>query len=116
MTAANIEGLSRKLQSAQEEEADQAEQELLEDALQTNISTEVDDLAKTQSMSAQLAPDLQLLRTRITDTIRILDNFSSLHDPSRSRSSYTSQLLEDICIYYGYSAYLAEKLFSLHTQ
>ncbi|KAL9627894.1 MAG: hypothetical protein Q9204_006257 [Flavoplaca sp. TL-2023a] len=115
LTAANIEGLSRKLQSAQEEEADEAEQELQEDALQTNISTEVDELANTQNMSAQLAPDLQLLRTRITETIRILDNFSTLQDPSRSRSSYTSQLLEDICIYYGYSPYLAEKLFSLFT-
>ncbi|KAI4266908.1 MAG: hypothetical protein L6R38_008483 [Xanthoria sp. 2 TBL-2021] len=115
LTAANIEGLSRKLQSAQEEEADQAAQELQEDALQTNISAEVNDLSDTQAISGQLAPDLQLLRTRITDTIRILDNFSTLHDPSRSRSSYTSQLLEDICIYYGYSPYLAEKLFSLFT-
>ncbi|KAL8849046.1 MAG: hypothetical protein Q9221_005945 [Calogaya cf. arnoldii] len=115
LTAANIEGLSRKLQSAQEEEAEEAAQELQEDALQTNISTEVNDLSNTQDISTQLAPDLQLLRTRITDTIRILDNFSTLHDPSRSRSSYTSQLLEDICIYYGYSPYLAEKLFSLFT-
>lgn len=115
LTAANIEGLSRKLESAQEAEADQAAQELQDDALQTNISTEVNDLSNTQAISTQLAPDLQLLRTRITDTIRILDNFSTLHDPSRSRSSYTSQLLEDICIYYGYSSYLAEKLFSLFT-
>ncbi|KAI4257513.1 MAG: hypothetical protein L6R42_005608, partial [Xanthoria sp. 1 TBL-2021] len=115
LTAANIEGLSRKLESAQEAEADQAAQELQDDALQTNISTEVNDLSDTQAISTQLAPDLQLLRTRITDTIRILDNFSTLHDPSRSRSSYTSQLLEDICIYYGYSPYLAEKLFSLFT-
>ncbi|KAL8669175.1 MAG: hypothetical protein Q9168_006228 [Polycauliona sp. 1 TL-2023] len=115
LTAANIEGLSRKLQSAQEEEADQAEQELQEDALQTNISAEVNDLSDPLNVTSQLAPDLQLLRTRITDTIRILDNFSTLHDPSRSRSSYTSQLLEDICIYYGYSPYLAEKLFSLFT-
>lgn len=115
LTAANIEGLSRKLESAQEEEANQAAQELQDAALQTNISTEPDDHSDPQSRSAQLAPDLQLLRTRITDTIRILDNFSTLRDPTRSRSSYTSQLLEDICIYYGYSPFLAEKLFSLFT-
>lgn len=115
LTAANIEGLSRKLESAQEEEANQAAQELQDAALQTNISTEPNDLSDPQSRSAQLAPDLQLLRTRITDTIRILDNFSTLRDPTRSRSSYTSQLLDDICIYYGYSSYLAEKLFSLFT-
>lgn len=113
LTAANIEGLSKKLESAQEEEAADAAQELQDDALQTNITGESTDLSA--ATSTQLAPDLQLLRTRITDTIRILDNFSTLHDPSRSRSSYTSQLLEDICIYYGYSSYLAEKLFSLFT-
>lgn len=115
LTAANIEGLSRKLESAQEEEALHAAQELQDATLQTNISTEQDDLTDAQASSSRLAPDLQFLRTRITDTIRILDNFSKLRDPSRSRSSYTAQLLDDICIYYGYSPYLAEKLFSLFT-
>lgn len=115
LTAANIEGLSQKLESAQEEEALQAAQELQDATLQTNIAIDEDDLVDTQTASSRLAPDLQLLRTRITDTIRILDNFSKLRDPSRSRSSYTAQLLDDICIYYGYSPYLAEKLFSLFT-
>ncbi|KAL9601649.1 MAG: hypothetical protein Q9219_002369 [cf. Caloplaca sp. 3 TL-2023] len=116
LTAANIEGLSRKLESAQEEEELQAAQELQDATLQTNISTEKDDLEDAQATTtSRLAPDLQLLRARMTDTIRILDNFSALRDPSRSRSSYTSQLLEDICIYYGYSPFLAEKLFSLFT-
>lgn len=115
LTAANIEGLSRKLESAQGEEAAQAALELQDAALQTNIATEQKDLLDSQEGSAPLAPDLQFLRTRITETIRILDNFATLRDPSRSRSSYTSQLLEDICIYYGYSPYLAEKLFSLFT-
>ena len=115
LTAANIEGLSRKLESAQDEEAAQAAQELQETALQTNIATEQQDLDDGRTAPGTLAPDLQLLRIRITDTIRILDSFSTLHDPSRSRSSYISQLLEDMCIYYGYSSYLAEKLFSLFT-
>lgn len=115
LTAANIEGLSKKIESAQEEEAAEAALELQEAALQTNIATENQDLQGSQATPMPLAPDLQLLRTRITDTIRILDNFSTLHDPSRSRSSYTSQLIEDVCIYYGYSSYLAEKLFSLFT-
>ncbi|KAL8768211.1 MAG: hypothetical protein Q9209_005520 [Squamulea sp. 1 TL-2023] len=115
LTAANIEGLSKKLESAQEEEAIEAAQELKEDALQTNISTEVIDLSESKATPAQLAPDLQYIRTQITDAIRILDNFSTRPDQSRSRSSYTSELLENICIYYGYSPYLAEKLFSLFT-
>ncbi|KAL8737727.1 MAG: hypothetical protein Q9181_001412 [Wetmoreana brouardii] len=115
LTAANIEGLSMRLESAQKEEAAQAVLEFQDAALQTNIAPEQKDLLDPQITSTQLAPDLQLLRTRITDTVRILDNFSTLHDPSRSRSSYTSQLIEDICIYYGYSSYLAEKLFALFT-
>ncbi|KAL8663168.1 MAG: hypothetical protein Q9202_004100 [Teloschistes flavicans] len=115
LTAANIEGLSKKIESAQVEEAAEAALELQEAALQTNIATENQDLQGSQATPMPLAPDLQLLRTRITDTIRILDNFSTLHGPSRSRSSYTSQLIEDVCIYYGYSSYLAEKLFSLFT-
>ncbi|KAL8706600.1 MAG: hypothetical protein Q9201_000347 [Fulgogasparrea decipioides] len=115
LTAANIEGLSRKLESTQKEEAAQAALELQDAALQTNIGIEQKNLLDPQITSTPLTPDLQLLRTRITDTIRILDNFSTLHDPSRSRSSYTSQLIGDICLYYGYSPYLAEKLFALFT-
>ncbi|KAL1884352.1 hypothetical protein VTK73DRAFT_46 [Phialemonium thermophilum] len=120
LTAANIEGLSRKLDKKLAREAAEAEEELRESALQTNIDGDQsvvmgdgadDDLAvKTQDL---MAPDLQLLRTRITDTIRILEDFSRLAEPGRSRAEYTSQLLKDICAYYGYSEFLAEKLFNL---
>lgn len=33
----------------------------------------------------------------------------------RSRSEYVDQLISDICTYYGYNQYLAEKLFELFT-
>ena len=104
LTAANIEGLSRKLDQELEDEAAENEAELREDALQTNIAgdkpeifggEEEDELsAKTKSL---LAPDLQLLRTRITETIRVLDDFSKLSEEGRSRAEYTSQLLKDFC-------------------
>ncbi|XXG97649.1 hypothetical protein Hte_003956 [Hypoxylon texense] len=118
LTAANIVGLSRKLDEEQAREEAEAQAELEEAALQTNIDRphvlgdeEEDDLAlKTKAL---LAPDLQLLRTRITDTIRVLDDFSNLAEEGRSRAEYTSQLLKDICAYYGYSEYLAEKLLNL---
>ncbi|KAI4869023.1 NOL1/NOP2/sun family putative RNA met [Hypoxylon rubiginosum] len=118
LTAANIVGLSRKLDEDQAREEAEAQAELEEAALQTNIDRphvlgdeEEDDLAlKTKAL---LAPDLQLLRTRITDTIRVLDDFSNLAEEGRSRAEYTSQLLKDICAYYGYSEYLAEKLLNL---
>ncbi|KAI6085587.1 cytosine-5--methyltransferase NCL1 [Hypoxylon rubiginosum] len=118
LTAANIVGLSRKLDEQQAQEEAEAQAELEDAALQTNIERphvlddeEEDDLAlKTKAL---LAPDLQLLRTRITDTIRVLDDFSNLSEEGRSRAEYTSQLLKDICAYYGYSEYLAEKLMNL---
>lgn len=120
LTAANIEGLSRRLDAEQEDEAMNAQLELEDAALQTNIAgdrpkvledTERDEEESSSAM--RLAPDLQLLRTRITDTIRVLDDFSNLSEEGRSRADYTGQLLKDICAYYGYSPFLAEKLFNL---
>ncbi|KAL9636452.1 MAG: hypothetical protein Q9164_002816 [Protoblastenia rupestris] len=117
LTAANIEGLSRRLEGEQEEDAAQAQLELEEAALQTNIDGDrpqvLDDDSEVEGPISRLAPDLQMLRSRITDTVRILDDFSKLAEPNRSRAEYTSQLLKDICLYYGYSSYLAEKLFNL---
>jgi ribosomal RNA methyltransferase Nop2 len=86
LTAANIEGLSRKLDEKLAREAEENEAELREAAMQTNIDGDKpnvlgdedsdDELSsKTQSL---LAPDLQMLRTRITETIRVLEDFSNL--------------------------------------
>jgi len=120
LTAANIAGLTRKLDEQMAEEAADAQAELEEAALQTNIAgdrphildndSEDDDGIKSKAL---LAPDLQLLRNRINDTVRVLDDFSNLAEEGRSRAEYTAQLIKDICAYYGYSEYLAEKLFNL---
>lgn len=113
LTAANIEGLSNKLDAEQAEEAEEAAAEML----QTNITGDrpkvlVGDEEEAEE-DALLAPDLQLLRNRITETVRVLDDFSKLGEAGRSRAEYTGQLLKDICTYYGYSPYLADKLFNL---
>ena len=120
LTAANIEGLSRTLDKQQEAEADMAQAELEEAAMQTNIDgdrphilSDADDDEDGMNPASRLAPDLQLLRSRITDTIRVLDDFSKLAEEGRSRAEYTAQFLKDICLYYGYAPYLAEKLFNL---
>ena len=105
LTAANIEGLSRKLDQQLEEQAAENEAELRQDAIQTNIDgdkprildgdNEDEELSsKTKSL---LAPDLQMLRTRITEAIRVLENFSTLAEDGRSRAEYTSQLMKDFC-------------------
>jgi ribosomal RNA methyltransferase Nop2 len=120
LTAANIEGLSRKLDEELAEQEAQAQAELEEAAMQTNIAgdkphifDDEDDEGAGVKTNALLAPDLQLLRTRINDTVRVLDEFSKLAEEGRSRAEYTAQLIKDICAYYGYSQYLAEKLFNL---
>ncbi|CZT48925.1 probable nucleolar protein [Rhynchosporium secalis] len=120
LTAANIAGLTRKLDDQMAEEAADAQAELEEAALQTNIAGDrphiLDDPDSDEEgvkKNDLLAPDLQLLRTRINDTVRVLDDFSNLSEEGRSRAEYTAQLIKDICAYYGYSEYLAEKLFNL---
>jgi len=114
----NLEGMSRHLDAKAAQEAAQAQAELEEAAMQTNIAGDnlglVDDDSDTEpGLRAQLAPDLQLLRTRITDTVRILEDHSKAKAPTHSRSDLVKQLLKDISAYYGYSSFLAEKLFSL---
>lgn len=120
LTAANIEGLSRLLDVEQEDKAEQAQLELEDAALRTNIDgdrptvlNDVDGDEEELNAAARLAPDLQLLRARIIETIRVLEDFSKLSEAGRSRAEYTAQLLKDICLYYGYSPYLAEKLYQL---
>lgn len=112
LTAANIAGLSRKLDSQRAQEAAEAQAELADDALQTNIAADIPD-DDDDPQANMLAPDLQMLRSRITETIRVLTNFKELAEPDKSRAEYTQALLRDICTYYGYSPFLAEKLFSL---
>ena len=121
LTAANIAGLTRKLDEQMAEQEAEAQAELEEAAMQTNIAGDRphiledsdDDEESGIKTNVLLAPDLQLLRTRINDTVRVLDEFSKLAEEGRSRAEYTAQLIKDVCAYYGYSQYLAEKLFNL---
>ncbi|WEW56275.1 rRNA (cytosine-C5-)-methyltransferase nop2 [Emydomyces testavorans] len=118
LTAANIEGLSRKLDKQQKENAALAEREMKESTMQTNIAGDRPDVfgdADQTNLPPGLAPDFQLLRTRITDTIRILGDLASLGQQGKSRADYIELLLKDICTYYGYTPHLAEKLYSLFT-
>jgi ribosomal RNA methyltransferase Nop2 len=119
LNAANIAGLSGRLDQEAAQEAADAQAELEDDAMQTNIAAadipDSDDDDDAAARKATLAPDLQLLRTRITETTRVLTSFKELSDPSRSRADYINSLLNDICAYYGYSRFLAEKLWRLFT-
>ncbi|KAG9236124.1 putative ribosomal RNA methyltransferase Nop2 [Amylocarpus encephaloides] len=121
LTAANIAGLTRKLDEQMMADEAEAQAELEEAAMQTNIAGDRphildgsdDEDADGVKTNALLAPDLQLLRTRINDVVRVMDDMANLAEEGRSRAEYTAQLIKDICAYYGYSQYLAEKLFNL---
>ncbi|KAJ6262241.1 hypothetical protein Dda_3046 [Drechslerella dactyloides] len=121
LNAANIEGLTRKLDLQIAREAEEAEAEL-QDQIATNIGTgeikpfvigAADDDATNATSLTSVAPDLALLRTRINDVVRVLEDFSNLCEDGRSRADYTEQIITDISTYYGYNPYLAEKLFDL---
>ncbi|KAI9725836.1 MAG: rRNA (cytosine-C5-)-methyltransferase nop2 [Chrysothrix sp. TS-e1954] len=123
LKAANIEGLSQQLDAKAAREAADAQAELEEAALQTNIADDAetaaaldgDDSDSSQTgVKTRIAPNLQLLRTRITDTLRALDDVSAhTTKTGRSRADFIAQLLKDISVYYGYAPFLAEKLFNL---
>lgn len=57
--------------------------------------------------------DLGSLRTRILEIVKVLEDFKTLAEEGKSRTDYTDQLLDDIAAYYGYSKYMAEKLYNL---
>jgi 25S rRNA (cytosine2870-C5)-methyltransferase len=118
LTAANIEGLSGQLDQDLADEEEDAEAELRDANLQTNIVGDRPKILQQNDgdeIPQHLAPDLKLLRERINDTLRTLENFSKFGEEGHSRSEYTAQLLKDICQYYGYSPFLAEKLYNLFT-
>jgi len=119
LTAANIEGLSRKLDMQRAVEEAEAAAELEEANLQTNIAGERPKVLEDEEdeegrpISKLVTQDVQLLRTRLNDTVRVLDDFKNLAEEGRSRTEYRAQMLKDICAYYGYSEFLADKLMNL---
>lgn len=118
LTAANIAGLSRKLDMQQAVAEAEAQAELDEANMQTNIAGERpkilgDENEEGRPLTNLVTQDVQLLRTRLNDTVRVLDDFKNLAEEGRSRTEYRAQMLKDICAYYGYSEFLADKLLNL---
>ncbi|KAF9899883.1 rRNA (cytosine-C5-)-methyltransferase nop2 [Linnemannia zychae] len=103
----DMEAKSRKLDAAAEAEAEEAEAEL-----QTNIMLESDKYVLPGDDHEILqSTDLQVVQARIQEIVRVLNNFREMREGNRSRNDYISQLLKDLCLYYGYNEYLMEKLF-----
>ncbi|SCW01998.1 LAFE_0E11892g1_1 [Lachancea fermentati] len=112
LNAANMEALSRKLDEEQAFEEEEAEKELVE-ADQMQPRADILPTAEEEEIMSQQPPDLTAIRTRMIEIVKVLENFKQLGAEGRSRSEYTDRLLKDICQYFGYSSFLAEKLFNL---
>ncbi|KAF9130284.1 rRNA (cytosine-C5-)-methyltransferase nop2 [Mortierella sp. GBA39] len=103
----DMEAKSRKLDAAALAEAEEAEAEM-----QTNIMLESDKYVLPGDDHEILqSTDLQVVQARIQEIVRVLNNFRDMREGNRSRNDYISQLLKDLCLYYGYNEYLMEKLF-----
>ncbi|TFK76544.1 NOL1/NOP2/sun family putative RNA met [Pluteus cervinus] len=130
ITMANMEARSRALDAKafEEAEADLAEAQEQDAGDDENLDMDGEEdqngdaeaepfrLLTKEELEEEAAnggPDVHLVQRRIRECIRILGKFKKLAEKGRSRSEYISQLLADIVSYYGYNAFLAEKLFQL---
>ncbi|QLG72536.1 hypothetical protein HG535_0D02440 [Zygotorulaspora mrakii] len=112
LNAANMEELSRKLDEENAAEEQDAEKELT-GADQLQPRADVLPTQEEEELMAQQAPDLTTIRTRMIEIVKVLEDFKNLGAEGRSRTDYTDRLLKDICEYFGYTPFLAEKLFNL---
>lgn len=49
-----------------------------------------------------------MVQRRIKEVVQVLESFSQLRDPQRSRREYVSQLRRDIMTYYGYNDFMTD--------
>jgi ribosomal RNA methyltransferase Nop2 len=115
VNAANMEEYSKQLDLEKEQEDLEAEEELL-GLNQTQPRAKIlppPGEKDTSSENENGAKDLTFIRTRMLEIVKVLENFKDLSEEGRSRSEYVDQLIQDICDYFGYTPFLAEKLFNL---
>jgi ribosomal RNA methyltransferase Nop2 len=112
LNAANMEALSRKLDEEEAEEAGEAERELL-DGQVDQPRAKILPTAEEEEEMASGPQDVTMTRTRMIEIVKVLENFKEMAEEGKSRAEYVSRLLKDICEYFGYSEFLADKLFNL---
>ncbi|QPG76631.1 rRNA (cytosine-C5-)-methyltransferase nop2 [Brettanomyces nanus] len=116
INANNMEKYSKMLDEEAEEEELEAEEELLEgqnEQPRPKILPALDEGEEGED-NAQ-SHDVTFVRTRMLEIVKVLENFKNLAEEGRSRAEYIDRLIKDICEYYGYTQFLAEKLFNLFT-
>lgn len=110
LNAENMEALSRRLDEEEEQEAAEAAAELVQGAVARAQILPTD--AEREASAAQPV-DINFVRTRMLEIVKVLEKFKEMGEAGRLRAEYTAQLVADICSYFGYSEFLASKLFEL---
>ncbi|EJU05372.1 NOL1/NOP2/sun family RNA met [Dacryopinax primogenitus] len=113
-TARNIEARSRALEAKAiaERAADMAEAAAAGAGEETMFALPSAEQQEAEA-SGSAPVDVNELQLRMRECVKVLGDFKKFAAPNRSRSEYVQQLLADIASYYGYNAFLAEKLFDL---
>lgn len=112
LNAENMEAFSKKLDDEDELEREEAELELLEGE-KAQPRAKVLPSAEEEKLMDSGPQDVNMVRTRMIEIIKVLENFKEMAEEGTSRTDYVNRLLKDICEYFGYSEFLAEKLFNL---
>ena len=69
---------------------------------------------EVEETSTDAIPNLSQINARIQATIAVLSDWKShAAQATKARSLYVSQLRSDLCVYFGYSEFLMEKLMDL---
>ncbi|KAI8636435.1 NOL1/NOP2/sun family-domain-containing protein [Parasitella parasitica] len=104
---------SRKIEARAAREAADAEAELLEQANQDSELEEDERYVLPEGDENELVADVTVVSQRIKEIVNVLNDFKKLRDPNSDRQDYVDRLIKDVSNYYGYSEFLAEKLFNL---
>ncbi|KAI5962440.1 NOP2 [Candida pseudojiufengensis] len=112
LNAQNMELYSKQLDEEEAEEAEEAEKELLEEGI-IQPRAKVLPTAEEEEEMTQGPQDITMVRTRMLEIVKVLENFKTLAEEGKSRAEYVTRLIKDICEYFGYSEFLADKLFNL---
>ncbi|KAG2235908.1 NOL1/NOP2/sun family-domain-containing protein [Thamnidium elegans] len=106
---------SRKIEARAAREAAAAEAELVEQANQAEVLEQDERYILPEGDDDELVADVTAVSQRLKDIVHVLNDFRKLRDPTKDRQDYVDRLVKDIASYYGYSQFLAEKLFNLFT-
>lgn len=106
---------SRKIEARAAREAAAAEAELNEQANQAEELEQDERYVLPEGDDDELVADVTAVSQRLKDIVHVLNDFRKLRDPTKDRQDYVDRLVKDIASYYGYSHFLAEKLFNLFT-